>query len=115
MVKAYVSLSLFMHVTYTQTAVADYVKESTEKIESVEKGRSVSYEVVGGELYMMYNPYRVTFTFTPLEAQPEKCVAEWKAEYEPLTPATPPPELAKNAALKFLEWFDKFDQHPLYA
>ena len=88
----------------------NYVKESTEKIERVEKGKSVTYQVVGGELYRMYNPYRVTFSFTPLQGEEaQKCVAEWKAEYEIISPSTPPPEKARDAALGFLKWFDKFE------
>ncbi|GMN53798.1 hypothetical protein TIFTF001_022928 [Ficus carica] len=91
-------------------AVRSYVKESTEKIERVEGGRSVTYRVVGGDLHKMYEPYRVTFSFTPLQGKEnEKCLAEWKAEYEALNPATPPPEKARDAALGFLKWFDKFE------
>lgn len=93
-------------------AVSSYVEESVERIEKVETGRSVSYDVVGGELRKMYNPYKVTFTFTPVEGKEnEMCVAQWKAEYEPLTPTIPPPDKARDAALQFLLCFDKF--HPL--
>lgn len=80
-----------------------------EKIEKVEKGRSVTYQVVDGDLRKMYDPYRVTFSFIPVEGKEnEMCFAEWKAEFEPLTPATPPPEKAKDAALVFLKCFDKY-------
>ncbi|EXB37994.1 MLP-like protein 34 [Morus notabilis] len=90
--------------------VNNYVKESTEKIERVESGTSVTYRVVGGDLRRMYDPYRVTFTFTPLQGKENStCIAEWKAEYEVLNPATPPPEKARDAALGFLKWFDKFE------
>ncbi|XP_057953945.1 MLP-like protein 423 [Malania oleifera] len=94
-------------------AVCTYVKESTEKIEMVERGRSVTYSVVGGELRSMYDPYRVTFSFTPLQQlmegeEAQQCIAEWTAEYEPLTPTVPPPEKAKDIALGFLKSFDDF-------
>ncbi|XP_038887757.1 major strawberry allergen Fra a 1.08-like [Benincasa hispida] len=90
-------------------AVRSYVEESVEKIEKVETGRSVSYDVVGGELRKMYNPYKVTFTFTPVEGkEKEMCIAQWEAEYEPITPAIPPPDKARDAALQFLQCFDKF-------
>ncbi|OMO67282.1 hypothetical protein COLO4_30195 [Corchorus olitorius] len=90
-------------------AVCNYVKESMEKIEKVEVGRSVTYEVIGGDLKEMYDPYRVTFSFTPLKGkEKEKCTAEWKVEFEPLAPATPPPEKARDAALGFLKSFDNF-------
>ncbi|XP_068667410.1 MLP-like protein 423 [Aristolochia californica] len=90
-------------------AVREYVKESTEKIEEVKAGRSVTYRVVSGELRNMYDPYRVTFTFSPMpENESNKCIVEWKAEFEPLTPGTPPPEKAKNAALGFIKSFEKF-------
>ncbi|XP_062152467.1 major strawberry allergen Fra a 1-E-like [Alnus glutinosa] len=91
-------------------AVSNYVKESTQKIEKVEMGQSVTYRVIGGELRGLYDPYKVTFSFVPVEGKEnEMCIAEWKAEFEPLTPATPPPEKAKDAALGFLKWFDKFE------
>ncbi|XP_031379879.1 uncharacterized protein LOC116195052 [Punica granatum] len=90
-------------------AVSNYVKESTEQIESVETGRSITYRVVGGDLSNMYDPYRVTFNFTPVKGkEDEKCIAEWKAEFEPLDPSTPPPEKARDAALGFLKSFEKF-------
>lgn len=86
-----------------------YVKESIEKIEGVETGRSVTYLVVDGELKGMYDPYRVTISFTPVEGkQDEMCIAEWAAEFEPLTTSTPAPEKARDAALGFLKCFDKF-------
>lgn len=91
-------------------ALSNYVKESIEKIEKVENGRSVTYSVVGGDLCNMYDPYRVTFSFIPLQGREnEKCIAEWKADYETLTPTTPLPEKAREAALGFLHWFDKFE------
>ncbi|XP_059452549.1 major strawberry allergen Fra a 1-E-like [Corylus avellana] len=91
-------------------AVSNYVKESTQKIEKVEMGKSVTYHVIGGELRGLYDPYKVTFSFAPIEGKEnEMCIAEWKAEFEPLTPATPPPEKARDAALGFLKWFDKFE------
>ncbi|XP_047336160.1 MLP-like protein 423 [Impatiens glandulifera] len=88
--------------------VSGYVKESIQKIEEVEMGRrTVTYSVIGGELKEMYDPYRVTFSFTPIEGdENEKCMAKWKAEYEPLTLATPHPDKARDAALAFLKWFD---------
>lgn len=90
-------------------AICNYVKESTEKIEKVENGRSVTYRVIGGELSRMYDPYRVTISFVPVhENEEHKCIAEWKAEYEMLTPDTPPPHKARDAALGFLNCFDKF-------
>lgn len=91
-------------------AVHSYVKESMEKIEKVDVGHSITYQVVGGELTNMYNPYRVTFSFSPLPgSKGEKCIAEWKAEFEPLSPAMPPPEKAKDVALQFLKSFEKFE------
>ncbi|XVE92759.1 hypothetical protein REPUB_Repub01dG0127200 [Reevesia pubescens] len=90
-------------------AVCNYVKESMEKIEKVEMGRSVTYEVIGGHLKEMYDPYRVTFSFIPMEGEEkEKCIAEWKAEFEAVAAATPPPEKARDAALGFLKSFDNF-------
>ncbi|XP_041006607.1 MLP-like protein 423 [Juglans microcarpa x Juglans regia] len=90
--------------------VSKYVKESTQKIEKVEKGKSVTYSVIGGDLNRMYEPYKVTFSFIPVQGkEKEMCVAEWRAEFEALTPATPPPEQARDAALGFLKWFDKFE------
>ncbi|CAI0549727.1 unnamed protein product [Linum tenue] len=91
-------------------AVQSYVKESTEKIEKVEPGRSVTYRVIGGDLRDKYDPYRVTFSFIPLKGhESHKCIAEWKVEFEPLSPSTPPPEQARDAALGFLRSFDKFE------
>nr|CAN79082.1 hypothetical protein VITISV_004821 [Vitis vinifera] len=91
-------------------AVRGYVNESTEKIEKVEKGRSVSYSVIRGCLKNMYDPYRVTFSFTPVKGEEKvKCIAEWKAEFEMLTPETPMPEKARDAALGFLKSFEKFE------
>ncbi|KAL5571174.1 hypothetical protein UlMin_020771 [Ulmus minor] len=90
-------------------ALENYVKESTEKIEKVENGRSVTYSVVGGDLRKMYDPYTATFSFTPLHGnETHKCIAEWKADYEPLNPTIPPPEKARDAALGFLNCFEKF-------
>ncbi|KAL7185534.1 hypothetical protein ACSBR2_027473 [Camellia fascicularis] len=67
-------------------AVSGYVTESTEKMEKV-----------------------VTLSFILVEGKErEKCIAEWKAEFEPLTPATPPPDKARDAALGFLKSFEKF-------
>ncbi|KAM3697430.1 hypothetical protein ACB098_06G111800 [Castanea mollissima] len=91
-------------------AISNYVKESTEKIEKMEMGQSVTYRVIGGDLRRMYDPYRVTFSFIPVEGKEnEMCLAEWKAEFEPLTPETPPPLKARDAALGFLKWFEKFE------
>ncbi|XP_061945258.1 major latex protein 146-like [Populus nigra] len=91
-------------------AVSSYVKESTQKIEKVEIGRSVTYRVVGGDLRDMYDPFRVTFSFFPVEGKEgEKCIAEWKADYEPLNSSMPPPDKARDAALGFLKSFDKFE------
>nr|POE54977.1 hypothetical protein CFP56_75388 [Quercus suber] len=91
-------------------AISNYVKESTEKIEKVEMGQSVTYRVIGGDLRRMYDPYRVTFTFIHVEGKEnEMCLAGWKAEFEPLTPETPPPLKARDAALGFLKWFEKFE------
>lgn len=85
------------------------MKESTEKIERVELGKSVTYRVVAGELRNMYDPYIVTFSFTPLpEHESEKCVVEWKAEFELLNPEIAPPEKAKAAALGFIKSFEKY-------
>ncbi|PIA26957.1 hypothetical protein AQUCO_08400015v1 [Aquilegia coerulea] len=90
-------------------AVRDYVKESIQKIEKVEVGKSVRYRVIQGELRDMYDPYIVTFSFVPVPgSQENKCTAQWKAEFEPLSPDTPPPEQARDAALGFLESFEKF-------
>uniref|UniRef100_A0A6N2M2Q4 Bet v I/Major latex protein domain-containing protein n=1 Tax=Salix viminalis TaxID=40686 RepID=A0A6N2M2Q4_SALVM len=90
-------------------AVSSYVKESMQKIEKVEVGRSVTYRVVGGDLRDMYDPYRITFSFAPVEGkEEEKCIAEWKAEYELLNSSMPPPDKARDAALGFLKSFDKF-------
>ncbi|KAM4103884.1 hypothetical protein ACJW30_06G112400 [Castanea mollissima] len=93
-------------------AISNFVKESTEKIEKMEMemGQSVTYRVIGGDLRRMYDPYRVTFSFIPVEGKEnEMCLAEWKAEFEPLTPETPPPLKARDAALGFLKWFEKFE------
>ncbi|KAH7859420.1 hypothetical protein Vadar_000909 [Vaccinium darrowii] len=90
-------------------AVSDYVKESTQKIEKVEKGRRVTYSVIRGDLKEMYDPYRVTFSFIPVTGKErEKCIAEWKVEFEPVTATTPLPEKARDAALGFLKSFDNF-------
>ncbi|KAL5864879.1 hypothetical protein ACOSQ3_002393 [Xanthoceras sorbifolium] len=87
-----------------------YVSESTEKIEKVEVGRSVTYRVIDGDLKNMYDPYRVTFSFIPMEGkEKDMCIAEWKAEFQTLTPAIPPPDKARDAALGFLKSFDKFE------
>ncbi|KAF9588434.1 hypothetical protein IFM89_010193 [Coptis chinensis] len=88
-------------------AVRDYVKESVQQIETVEVGHSVTYRVIQGELRDMYDPYRVTFSFIP-RSEEGKCIAQWKAEFEPLSPTIPPPEQARDAALGFLESFEKF-------
>ncbi|KAF5179835.1 Mlp-like protein [Thalictrum thalictroides] len=93
----------------TYVAVRDYVKESIQKIEKVEVGQSVRYRVIQGELRDMYDPYIVTFSFVPVPgSQENKCIAQWKAEFEPLSPDTPLPEQARDAALGFLEYFEKF-------
>ncbi|CAN0915042.1 MLP-like protein 423, partial [Linum grandiflorum] len=89
-------------------AVQNYVKESTQKIEKIETGRSVTYRVVAGELSNMYNPYRVTFSFIP--SNNHKCIARWQAEFEPISPLTPLPEQARDTALAFLKSFDKFER-----
>ncbi|KAK9152753.1 hypothetical protein Sjap_000233 [Stephania japonica] len=94
-------------------AVQGYVRESTEKIENVDDAKhSVTYTVIGGELSHMYHPYRVTFSFNPHHHQtphdPIKCLAEWMVEFEPVSPATPPPHKARDAALAFLKCFDNF-------
>nr|POE71254.1 hypothetical protein CFP56_66628 [Quercus suber] len=90
-------------------AISNYVKESTEKIEKVEMGQSVKYRAIGGDLRRMYDPYRVTFSFIPVEGKEnEMCLAEGKAEFKPLTPETPSPLKARDAALGFLKWFEKF-------
>ncbi|OAY66554.1 uncharacterized protein LOC109721869 [Ananas comosus] len=89
-------------------ALHGYVKESMQRIEKVEPGRCMSYRVVGGELRGMYDPYRVTFSFLPVSGKEnEQCIAEWKAEFEPVSPAVPPPEKAKEAALGFLKCFER--------
>lgn len=91
--------------------VNNYVKESYQKIEKVEEDevKSVTYQVVGGELANMYNPYRVTFSFRPYKSDggSDMCLAGWKVEFSPLSPSIPPPEQAKDAALGFLKCFDK--------
>ncbi|KAM7270849.1 hypothetical protein ACFE04_030063 [Oxalis oulophora] len=90
--------------------VRDYVKESMEQIEKVETGRSVTYRVIGGDLKDMYDPYKVTFTFLPIKGKEhEECIAEWKAEFEPITSETPAPHKARDAALGFLKSFEKFE------
>lgn len=92
----------------TGAALQGYVKESTQKIEKVEPGRCMSYRVVGGELRGMYDPYCVTFSFFPVSGKEnEQCIAEWKAEFEPVSPAVPPPVKAKEAALDFLKCFER--------
>ncbi|KAF3774624.1 MLP-like protein 423 [Nymphaea thermarum] len=94
---------------YGESAVQDYVKESTERIDEVEVGRSVTYSVLAGCLREMYNPYKVTFSFCPVPGfEKEKCIAGWKAEFEPLNSTVPAPERAKEAALGFLRLFEKF-------
>ena len=103
-------MQILMQKWWTHAAISNYVKESTEKIEKVEMGQSVTYRVIGGDLRRMYDPYRVTFSFVPVEGKEnEMCLAEWKAEFEPLTPETPPPLKARDAALGFLKWFEKFE------
>ncbi|KAJ4757027.1 Polyketide cyclase/dehydrase and lipid transport superfamily protein [Rhynchospora pubera] len=89
-------------------ALQNFVKESVQKIEKVEAGRCLAYQVVDGQLHEMYDPYRVTFSFTPVVGkETEQCTVEWKAEFMPLSPETPPPEKAKDAALGFLKSFEK--------
>ncbi|KAB2612516.1 hypothetical protein D8674_034832 [Pyrus ussuriensis x Pyrus communis] len=59
----------------------------------------------------MYDPYIVTFSFLPAQEKgkdEEMCIAKWQVEYETLIPTTPPPEKARDAALAFLMWFDRF-------
>uniref|UniRef100_A0A0E0IB24 Bet v I/Major latex protein domain-containing protein n=1 Tax=Oryza nivara TaxID=4536 RepID=A0A0E0IB24_ORYNI len=88
-------------------ALHHFVKESVQKVEKVETGRSFGYEVVSGELKEVYDPYHVTFSFAPVPGKEgEQCVAGWKAEFEPITPTSPPPEKAKDAALGFLKLFE---------
>ncbi|KAF6142023.1 hypothetical protein GIB67_037991 [Kingdonia uniflora] len=90
-------------------SVHGYVGESTQKIEKVEAGCSVTYRVIGGELRDMYDPYVATFSFLPMgRSEEDKCIAEWKVEYEPLSPETPPPDKARDAALRFLKSFESF-------
>ena len=93
-----------MHVV-----VQGYVKESMEEIEEVEWGRSVTYKVVAGQLRDMYDPYRVTFTFLPINgAEDNQCIAKWKADFQAKSPATPMPNKARDFALGFLKSFDEF-------
>lgn len=100
-------ISLLYTVDLHGAAIESYVKESVEKIEKVEEGRGVRYEVIGGELSKMYDPYRVSFSFNPVSGYEDtKCMAAWKVEYETLSPDTPPPHRAKEAALAFLSCFD---------
>nr|CAB3480798.1 unnamed protein product [Digitaria exilis] len=81
-----------------------FVKESVQKIEKVEPGRCISYEVIRGELKDMYDPYHATFSFVPVPGKEgEQCIAGWKAEFEPISPTAPLPENAKDAALGFLK------------
>ncbi|CAN6483598.1 unnamed protein product [Victoria cruziana] len=90
-------------------AVQDYVKESTERIDKVEIGSSVTYSVIAGCLRDMYNPYVVTISFRHVPGfEKDKCIARWEAEYEPLNSTVPEPERAKEAALGFLRLFEKF-------
>ncbi|KAK9150116.1 hypothetical protein Syun_008425 [Stephania yunnanensis] len=90
-------------------AVQGYVRESTEKIEKVDEAkRSVTYSVIGGDLTDMYRPYRVTFSFHHRHHRHDACLAEWKAEYDPVSPATPPPHKARDAALAFLNCFHNY-------
>ncbi|KAL5730363.1 hypothetical protein ACHQM5_003193 [Ranunculus cassubicifolius] len=90
-------------------AVHDYVKQSVQKIEKVEEGESVTYRVVQGELSDMYDPYIVTFSFSSIPGrEEERCVAQWKAEYEPVTSDMPLPEQARDVALEFLADFENF-------
>ncbi|KAK4344658.1 hypothetical protein RND71_034834 [Anisodus tanguticus] len=94
-------------------ALSNYVKQSIEKIEKVEEGRSVTYQVTDGDLRKMYNPYKVTFSFTPVQDSDKECIAEWKAEYEPISPTIPAPEKSRDAALSFLRLFDKIESRAL--
>ncbi|XP_052206647.1 MLP-like protein 423 [Diospyros lotus] len=90
-------------------AVNEYVKESIEMIEEVEEGRRVTYSVVAGDLRKMYDPYKVTISFVPVEGDGRnKCIAEWKVEFQPLTTTTPPPGKAKDIALRFLKSFENY-------
>lgn len=80
------------------------MKESVQKIEKVEPGHCISYEVIRGELKEMYDPYHVTFTFVPVPGKDGKqCIAGWKAEFKPISRTAPLPENAKDAALGFLK------------
>ncbi|KAF3342055.1 MLP-like protein 423 [Carex littledalei] len=89
-------------------ALHDFVKESLQKIEKVEPGRCLAYQVVDGQLHELYDPYRVTFTFIPVSGkETEQCTVEWKAEFTLLSPEIPPPVKAKDAALDFLKSFEK--------
>ncbi|PON94033.1 Bet v I/Major latex protein [Trema orientale] len=74
------------------------------------KGEEETLQQIICDLHKMYDPYRVTFSFTPLQGkEQDKCIAEWKAEYEVRNTTMPPPEKARDAALGFLKWFDKFE------
>ncbi|KAL8151062.1 hypothetical protein V2J09_020870 [Rumex salicifolius] len=90
-------------------AVSSYVRESVQKIEKVEEGgKSSTYQVIGGQIANMYKPYRVTTSFVPIRGKEDSvCVAEWKAEFKPLSAAVPPPAKARDVALDFLACFDK--------
>ncbi|GLJ17075.1 hypothetical protein SUGI_0295390 [Cryptomeria japonica] len=91
-------------------AVNKYVSQSKEKIEKVKEDKNgtyeITYKVVDGELKKMYDPYTVTFTFTPLQAG--DCTAAWRAQYNPLIADVPPPEKAKKAALQFMKEIENF-------
>ncbi|KAJ9177020.1 hypothetical protein P3X46_012275 [Hevea brasiliensis] len=87
-------------------AIRNYVKESIEKIKKVEKGRSVTYSVIDGDLKKKYDPYRL-----PSHSFPLKVKKASKAKFEPLTLATPLPEKARDAALGFPKSFYNFKLH----
>lgn len=92
--------------------VNTYVSESKQRIEEVKEGPGngvlqMKYTVLEGELRKMYDPYTVTFSFRGDEKK-KKCIAGWRAEYEPISPNVAAPEKAKDAALRFMKAIEDF-------
>ena len=88
-----------------------YVSESKQRIEEVKEGPGngvlqMKYTVLEGDVRKMYDPYTVTFSFRGDEKK--KCIAGWRAEYEPISPNVAAPEKAKDVALSFMKSIEDF-------
>ena len=82
------------------------VTSTKEKIEAVdEENKTVSYEVIGGDLFKYYKSFKAHFSVIP---KGEGSIVKWASEFEKTHEEIPDPHLVRDFVVKNFQDLDDY-------